>query len=176
MTTPTHTFRPLAIVSAAFAAAALTAPFAAADPPTVPLPISAGSTPSLGEQLSGQDRSWLPSRSQGNEHDLGALDPLIADAIRAYQGRALDLGALDPLIADAIRADRGRSGNSEDRSLPSSVAEQRYVTRTPFTHDGFRWTDAGVGAGSALVLVLICGGTTALVCRHRRRLSAQHGS
>jgi hypothetical protein len=71
MTTQTHRLRRLAIVGAALVAAALGAPLAAADPPTVPLAISASSPPRLGEQLSGQDRSWLTSSSQGSRLRLG---------------------------------------------------------------------------------------------------------
>jgi hypothetical protein len=71
MSTHTPTFRRLTVVGAALVATALGAPFAAADPPTVPLPISANSTPRLGEQLSGQDRVWLTSSSQGSAPRLG---------------------------------------------------------------------------------------------------------
>jgi hypothetical protein len=71
MTTKTRTLRRLAIIGAAFVAAALGAPLAAADPPTVPLPISASPTPRLGEQLSAQDRSWLASSSQESALRLG---------------------------------------------------------------------------------------------------------
>jgi hypothetical protein len=175
MTTPTHTILRLAIVGAALAAAALTPPFAAADPSTVSLPLPASSAPHLGDQLSGHDRNRLTSSSQGKELDLGTLDPLVADAIRASRARALNFGALDPLIADAIRADRAQRRNSEDRSVARSAAGQQNA-RTSFANDGFRWSDAGVGAGSMLALVLLGGGTAALAYRHRRRPRAQQGS
>jgi hypothetical protein len=110
---------------------------------------------------------------------LDNIDPLIADAIRANKAetvgspddrpfhRAVPSGEsrtqLDPLIADAIRAHHAQSRNSHHRSVLGSVAEQR--------SGGFEWTDAGVGAGSTLVLVLLGGGTTAFVYRRRRRPS-----
>lgn len=71
MTTRTPTLRRLTIVGAALVATALGAPLAAADPPTVPLPISTNSSPRLGEQLSGRDRSWLTSGSQETALRLG---------------------------------------------------------------------------------------------------------
>jgi hypothetical protein len=71
MITRTPTLRRLAIVGAALVATALGAPFAAADPPTVPVPVSTNSTPRLGEQLSGRDRSWLTSDSQASALRLG---------------------------------------------------------------------------------------------------------
>lgn len=46
MTTPTHTFRQVAIAAAAFVAAAVPAPFAAADPPMVP--VRPSTHPSIG--------------------------------------------------------------------------------------------------------------------------------
>jgi hypothetical protein len=39
------------------------------------------------------------------------------------------------------------------------------------TPDGFDWADAGIGAGTAVGLVLLAGGAAATV-RHQRRLSA----
>jgi hypothetical protein len=136
MTTPTHTFRRLALVGAVFVAAGLAAPRATADPPTVPLPISASSTPRLGEQLSGRDRSWLTSNSQGKALDLGAFDPLIADAIRASQGTAQPLG---------------EHLSGQDRSWLASGPSQPPAQ----AGHGFSWGDAGIGAGSALAVVLI---------------------
>ena len=71
MITQIHRLRQLVVVGAVLVAAALGAPLAAADPPTVPLPISASSTPRLGEQLSGRDRAWLTINSQGSALRLG---------------------------------------------------------------------------------------------------------
>jgi len=142
--TQTHTFRRLALVGAVFVAAGLAVPRAVADPPTVPLPISATSTPRLGEQLSGQDRSWLTSNSQGKGLDLSSLDPLIADAIRASQGTAQPLGE--------HLSGQDRNWLASGPSQPPARAGHR-----------FSWGDAGIGAGSTLAVVLIAIGGTLLI-------------
>src|SRR5262245_23645315 len=156
MTMPTHTFRRLALVGAAFVAAGLAVPRAAADPPTVPLPISASSAPRLGEQLSGQDRRWLTSSSR----------------------RELDLGALDPLIADAIRADQARSkGTAPQLGEPLSGQDRTWLVNglsEPRAQAGhhFSWADAGIGAGTTLVVALIAIGGVLLI-RGRAHAGAQ---
>ena len=71
MSTHTLKLRRLTLIGAALVASALGAPLAAADPPTVPLPVSANSTPRLGEHLSGQDRGWLTRSSQERAPRLG---------------------------------------------------------------------------------------------------------
>jgi hypothetical protein len=63
-------------------------------------------------QADAVDRGIVAPRATGPMQvspDLGALDPLVGDAIRAEQRSP----ALDPLIADAIRAAEARSSASK---------------------------------------------------------------
>jgi hypothetical protein len=130
------------------------------------------------------DRGIVPATPSGPaSSDLRTFDPLVADAIRAEQAspeldplisdaiRAEQASPdLDPLIADAIRAAEPGIVSPDDRSS-SRLMPQPSVQPVVSINDGFEWTDAGVGAGSVLMLVLFGGGMTALAYRHRRRVA-----
>jgi hypothetical protein len=131
------------------------------------------------------DRGIVPTpASRSATVDLTTLDPLVADAIRAEQAsRELDpliadairaeqaSSEVDPLIGDAIRAAENLSTNLDSSSL-SRAATQSSFQGTRSTADGFQWRDAGVGAVSLLVLILLGAAGTLVVHRHRGRPAA----
>jgi hypothetical protein len=166
-------------------------------------------------QADAVDRGIVAPRATGGVQvspDLEALDPLVADAIRAEQRSP----TLDPLIADAVRAAEGRSNtlkgpqgqpdfwNYDARTgektsnvspglRPSDLAEVYSPTgdvspdnrtidvRTPTASaapissagdTGFRWEDAGIGAGAMLALVVVLAGVGTVLVRRRHGLLA----
>ena len=82
-------------------------------------------------------------------------------------------GALaEPRTIEDIRAHQaGQSVRPNDRQVTKWVSTHAAVRATPSLDASFAWADAGIGAGSMLMLVLLGGGTTAVIYRQRRRLS-----
>jgi hypothetical protein len=159
-------------------------------------------------QADAVDRGIVAPRATGVQvsPDLEALDPLVADAIRAEQRSP----TLDPLIADAIRAAEARSStlrgsqgqvdfwnydmqtgkktsNTSPGLGPSDLAKVYSPTgrtidfRSPTASpapissagdDGFRWEDAGIGAGAMFALVVLLAGVGTVLVRRRHGLLA----
>jgi hypothetical protein len=137
-------------------------------------------------QADAVDRGLLAAGATGGvqvSSDVGGLDPLIGDAIRAEQASP----ELDPLIADAIRHAQPDFWNYDPRTGektsntspglgPGDLARLYSPTgdvspdgraldfRTPSPlpspistagDNGFQWDDAGIGAGAMLALVVM---------------------
>jgi hypothetical protein len=137
-------------------------------------------------QADAVDRGIIAPEATGGVQvspDVGALDPLIGDAIRAEQASP----ELDPLIADAIRHGQpdfwnydARTGEKTSNTSPGlgpgDLARLYSATgdvspdgraldfRTPSPSpspistagdSGFQWHDAGIGAGAMLALVMM---------------------
>jgi hypothetical protein len=55
-----------------------------------------------------------------------------------------------------------------DRTGAGASRSQEIVVVTPAAATGFDWTDAGIGAATAVGLLLAAGGAYVVVLRHRR--------
>ena len=76
--------------------------------------------------------------------------------------RADHIGAVAPVTPTPLAPDRVDKIGTDQQPIPPVT---RVVVRT--TNGGFDWTDAAIGAGSVLTLVLIA--SAAMVARGRRR-------
>jgi hypothetical protein len=156
-------------------------------------------------QADAVDRGIVAPRATGGVQvspDLGALDPLIGDAIRAEQASP----DLDPLIADAIRHGQPdfwnydaltgeKTSNTSPGLRPGDLArlysptgdvspDSRTVDfRTPTPSPGpisaavdnrFQWDDASIGAGAMLTLVVVGALVGTVLVRRRHRLLVSH--
>jgi hypothetical protein len=90
------------------------------------------------------------------------------------QGSGQTGTSINAILGESTPVASPRPGFSSPNAILGSanVSEPVALTSTSTDSTGFDWNDALIGAGSALVLVLVAGGAMALV-RHRRAPRAQ---
>jgi hypothetical protein len=89
----------------------------------------------------------------------------VAEPTRSIAGRYMDHRG-GP-VADSPKSSTGLNDRIHSRPLPSPADQQPSGT-TADTDDGFNWSDAGVGAGSTLALLLLAGMAAMTIRRSRR--------
>jgi hypothetical protein len=116
---------------------------------------SAQSAPLITEHSAGQNGTGQPSTAESV--------PLITEHSASQNGRGQPkasgkYGTLDPAIAAAIRSHSAAQKSVSTSAAPVSAAAP----------NGFRWRDAGVGAGVAFAAMVLAVGLATLIMRQGR--------
>lgn len=123
----------------------------------------------------------------GEPRGPGNTDPLIADAIPAAgpDDRSLSRGTSARLAPGNVAPDdrslyRGASAQVEPRIVSPddrSLSRGGEISNVPVNitvsspSEGFQWSDAGLGAASTLLFVLLLGAATFLIRQQRQRVA-----
>jgi hypothetical protein len=98
-------------------------------------------------------------------HALTApLSVILAAAALSAPAAAVAAGAQAPRSPDAASAALAQERSYSSSGEPVALRPAPSATQD----DGFRWEDAAIGAGAAVVVVLAAAGTVAFASRHRR--------
>jgi hypothetical protein len=124
-------------------------------------PASFSQNPYIGEGYGGSMDGGSPINNEVHASDPAIQDPYIGEGY----GGSMDGGS--PVNYEVHASDPAIQGAITEQSL-QGVSEGRQPSATGSLSDGFNWTDAGVGAASALGLVMLAAAAAIPLRRHRK--------